>query len=127
MAAEDARWAIDSLLSAGQGKQARLNHHGVIPLLLIGHAGRIVYEGSQLARSKTKSVADLDLAARLPSAYAEVIARARHAAKSFDDDLRPYNVLLAHMDAYLRQARNEFLGNTPYKWARRFESDLGMY
>jgi hypothetical protein len=59
--------------------------------------------------------------------HADAIAKARHAAKLFDDDLRPYNVLLAHMDAYLRQARSEFLGNTPYKWARRFEGDLGMY
>lgn len=121
MVAEDARWIADVLLSSGRASEP------IVPLLFVGHAGRIVYEGTALARSKTKAVADPALAARLPSSHDDLIERARHATKLFDDTSRPYKVLLSHMDADLAQARQEFLGNTPFRWARRFEGDLGMF
>lgn len=121
MAAEDARWIANALLSAGRASEP------IVPLLIVGHASRIVHEGTALARSTTKVVADPALAAWLPSAYDDLIERARHATKLFDDTSRPYKVLLSHMDADLAQARQEFLGNTPFRWARRFEGDLGMF
>lgn len=122
MLAEDARWIADAILSASRSRQ-----RGILPLLLIGHSARIVYEGSKLIRSATPGVGRPSLARRLPSEHAAVIEKARHATKLFDDSARPYQVLLGEMDEYLRRARSEFLGNARFKWALRFETDLGTF
>lgn len=107
IASEDARWIADIFLSAVHVDE------GVIPLLFIGHAGRIVYEGSELARSRTSAVADPVLAAQLPSKHKKTLDRIRHAAKLFDDTPpgytgHRYTELLTHMDGYLAHARKEF-------------------
>jgi len=122
MLSEDARWVADAVLSSSQTHQI-----GILPILLIGHSARIVYEGSELMRSPTPGVAQPLLARRLPTQHAAVIENARHATKLFDDSARPYQVLLGEMDAHLQRARSEFLGNARFKWALRFESDLGIY
>lgn len=122
MLAEDARWIADALLSASRTRQS-----GILPLLLLGHSARIVYEGSTLIRSATLGVGRPSLARRLPAEHADVIEKARHATKLFDDSARPYQVLLGEMDEYLRRARSEFLGHAHFKWARRFEADLGTF
>lgn len=122
MLAEDALWIADAVFSSSESRQK-----GILPLLLMGHTARIVYEGSVLIRSSTPGVGQPDLACRLPASQTAVIEKARHATKLFDDTSRPYQILLQEMDAYLFRARADFLGNTPYRWARRWETDLGTY
>lgn len=121
MLAEDARWIADALLSAPQARQA-----GILPLLLFGHGARIVYEGASLIQSASPGMGQPALARRLPLQPA-LIERARHATKLFDDSARPYQILLGEMHTYLQTARSEFLGHARFKWAHRFETDLGTF
>lgn len=121
MLAEDARWIADALLSVSHARQG-----GILPLLLFGHSARIVYEGASLIQSATPGVGQPALAHRLPLQPA-VVEKARHATKLFDDSVRPYQILLGEMQTYLQTARSEFLGHARFKWARRFEADLGTF
>lgn len=121
MLAEDARWILDVLMSAGQDEQLG----GIIPLLLAGHAARIDYEGSLFARTKTAGVAPL--AELLRPKYAATTTRARHAMKLFDDDAKTYDEVLDLMRAYLAAHTEEFGGRVRLKWARRLAPDLGSY
>jgi len=60
MLAQDARWIADAMLSAQSGE-------GWLPLVLLGHSARIVYEGSIALRSANPAVGVPELAQTLES------------------------------------------------------------
>lgn len=121
MLAEDARWMLDVLMSAGQDERVG----DIIPLLLAGHAARIDYEGSVFARTKAAGVGPL--AELLQPEHAATTARARHAMKLFDDDKKSHDEVLDLMHAHLAAHTEEFQERVRFKWARMFAPDLGSY
>lgn len=122
MIVEDARWAMDVILS-GQ-KVARLSPF--VPLILGHHFVRIAYEGAKALRSSTAFLGVPELARLLSYDYASVTARARHVSKLLDDTKKTYETVIADLDAIALEHREQFTGNAP-GWARRFETDLGLY
>lgn len=68
-----------------------------------------------------------DLAAKLPTAEASRIEGVRNAAKWFDENKGNVEAGLASFRSMSHDHASEFLGNTPHNWARRFETDLGLY
>jgi hypothetical protein len=122
MVAQDARWIADAMLST-------LNHEsgaGWLPLVLVGHSSRIVYEGSILLRSSDPDVAAPHLAALLDDRYGETIERSRHAGKLIDDTLKSYAQLKDEMSEFYLAHHDEFSGNAVW-FARWLETDLGLY
>lgn len=122
MIAEDARWAMDVLLS-GQ-RQPRLS--AFIPLILGHHFVRIAYEGAETLRSSNPHVGVPELARLLADKHASVTAQARHVTKLLDDTKKTYDTVIAEFDAIAHEHHEQFTGNA-FRWARRFETDLGIY
>jgi hypothetical protein len=122
MIAEDARWAMDVILS-GQ-RQPRLSPF--VPLILGHHFVRIAYEGAQTLRSSNRNIGVPELARLLADKYASVTARARHVTKLLDDSRKTYESVIAELDAIAQEHHDRFTGNA-IRWARRFETDLGLY
>lgn len=122
MLAQDARWISDALLSSRKHPSAS----GVLPLLLLGHASRIVYEGAVLLRAADNFVGIPALAHLLPEDHADVIARARHAAKLIDDTQVSFEDLLRQLTRFYEIHHDRFSGNALW-FARRFETDLGTF
>jgi len=122
MMTQDALWISDALLSSsGDG-----NGSGVPPLVLVGHSSRIVYEGSLVIRSANPVVGLPSLLSLLPDQHGAVISRARHATKLLDDTKKTFRDLLAEMGAYYAHHHQAFSGNAVW-FARRFETDLGLF
>ncbi|MEQ3551753.1 hypothetical protein WIS52_14865 [Pseudonocardia nematodicida] len=64
----------------------------------------------------------------LTQEVANIVKESRHSLKYFDDSKKSVAELLAYMDEVVVPAhREKFLGNAWLPWARRFESDLGIY
>jgi len=122
MIAQDARWVADALLSTQSAGKAS----GVLPFALMGHSARIVYEGSVAIRSSNIDMGLPELAGLLEDRYAGVVARARHAGKFLDDSKKAFEDLLGEMVEFLDLHHAEFSGNAVW-FARRFESDLGLF
>jgi hypothetical protein len=122
MIAEDARWAMDVILS-GQ-RLPRLSP--LIPLILGHHFVRIAYEGAHALRSSNPHLGVPELADLLTDKYASVTARARHVSKLLDDSKKTYETVIAEFDAIAQEHHDQFTGNA-FRWARRFETDLGLY
>ena len=122
MMAQDALWISDALLSSsGDG-----NGSGVPPLVLFGHSSRIVYEGALAIRSANPVVGLPSLISLLPDQHGAVISRARHANKLLDDTKKTFRDLLVEMGAYYALHHKAFSGNAVW-FARRFETDLGLF
>jgi hypothetical protein len=122
MLAQDARWISDCMLSASRTSGVG----GVIPMLLLGHAARIAYEGSRLIASPEAWYGVPTLAELLRNEHAETIARARHASKLLDDNKKNLDDLVGEMDDYRVTHRAAYSGNAVW-FARWLEPDLGMY
>ena len=122
MVAEDARWAMDVILS-GQ-RHPRLSPF--VPLILGHHFVRIAYEGAQTLRSSNPHVGVPELARLFGDEYTSVTARARHVTKLLDDTKKTYENVIAEFDGIAREHHDQFTGNA-LRWARRFETDLGLY
>jgi len=122
MLAQDARWISDCMLSASRTSTVS----GVVPMLLLGHAARIAYEGSRLISSPEPWHGVPALAELLRNEHAETIARARHASKLLDDSKKELADLVGEMDAYRAMHRANYSGNAVW-FARWLEPDLGMY
>jgi len=118
MLAQDSRWIGDALLSARKSS-------GWLPLLLVGHSARIVYEGSILVRSADPDVGVPQVAQVLADRFADVIARSRHGGKFLDDNKKSFDDLRLEMLTFVEVHRDEFLGNAVW-FARWFESDIGV-
>ncbi len=122
MLAQDARWISDCMLSAS----GTAGVNGILPMLLLGHAARIAYEGSRLITSPEPWHGVPVLAELLRNEHAETIARARHASKLLDDNKKDLDDLIGEMDAYRATHRVAYSGNAVW-FARWLEPDLGMY
>ncbi|MGN7948550.1 hypothetical protein ACTJKH_07380 [Microbacterium sp. 22215] len=100
MLLEDALWMGDVLTSA-------LRHDGpaqaMVPLLLSGHAARIVYEGRGLLTSRNPDVALPAFVEQLPDSEHPSIALARHATKMLDNQTRK-DKPLSEFEAEIHQA-----------------------
>lgn len=62
----------------------------------------------------------------LPSEFAAVIQRARHATKLLDDHQKSMDDLWRELNAWLAVHRAEFFGNS-YRLVRFLESDIGLF
>jgi len=123
---EDALWIGDVLTSA-------LRHDGrarvMAPLLLSGHASRIVYEGRELLASSNPDVALPELVSLLPPEEHPSIALARHATKMLDNQTSKSKPLKEFEDeihqAWMSQRALLFRGVSPgFTW---LQPDLGFY
>jgi hypothetical protein len=122
MIAEDARWAMDLVLSA-----RRLPELSPYVALTLGHHFvRIAYEGAATLRSPNPHVGIPRLVALLDDTFASVTKQGRHVAKLLDDDKKSYECLLAALDRIINEHRSTFTGNGGW-WARWLGSDLGLY
>lgn len=122
MVAQDARWISDALLSSRGHSSAS----GVLPLVMLGHASRVAYEGAVVLKAADAFVGIPALARLLPDEHADVITRARHAAKLIDDTQVSFEDLLGQLSRFYEIHHDRFTGNAVW-FARRFESDLGIY
>lgn len=122
MVAQDARWIADAALSV----QTSAKSAGWLPLTLLGHSSRIVYEGVIAVRSKNRHVGLPESADQLGGEYEDVIARSRHAGKFLDETKKSFSDLQADMRAFYAAHQEEFLGNS-VSFARRWESDIGIF
>jgi hypothetical protein len=98
----------------------------LIPLILGHHFVRIAYEGAHALRSSNPHLGVPELADLLTDKYASVTARARHVSKLLDDSKKTYETVIAEFDAIAQEHHDQFTGNA-FRWARRFETDLGLY
>lgn len=122
MAAQDARWIGDALFST----RGSVSGGGILPLVLLGHSSRIVYEGSAMLRSESPNVGVPQLSELLETQFAEVVARARHASKMLDDTKTSFTHFREEFENLYDTHRNEFTGNS-WWFARWLESDIGLY
>lgn len=123
---EDALWAGDVVTSA-------LRHDGpaqaMTPLLLAGHVSRIVYEGRELLTSQNPDVALSSFVDNLPPQEHPSIARARHATKMLDNQIRK-NKPLSEFEAEIHQAwmsQRTQLFETVKPGFTWLQPDLGFY
>lgn len=122
MIAEDARWAMDLILSA-----QRLPALSPYVALTLGHHFvRIAYEGATTLRSTRPYVGIPQLAALLDDTFASITERGRHVTKLLDDNKKSYETVLDELDQVITEHRSTFTGNA-VRWARWLESDLSLY
>ncbi|MBT2495696.1 hypothetical protein J7E45_08755 [Microbacterium sp. ISL-59] len=68
-----------------------------------------------------------DLAQTLPNAELELVESIRNASKWFDASKDGQDVLIERFRALTVDHKAQFMGNTPFLWARKWETDLGLY
>lgn len=120
--AEDARWAMDTILSAN--KVPELGPY--VGLLLGHHFVRIAYEGAIAIRSANPSMGIPELAALLSGRFAPITARARHLTKMLDNTKKTYADVLSEFAAELKVHHDALTGNA-VRLARWLETDLGLF
>ncbi|MEU8632489.1 hypothetical protein AB0C38_10000 [Amycolatopsis sp. NPDC048633] len=123
MLEEDARWAMDVVLS---GRETGGDNAAYFPLLLGHHFVRIAYEGAIALRSPRPHVGIPELAALLNEQYAAITARARHATKLLDDTQKSDDDVLSELEKILEDHHNRLTGNT-FRWTRWLQSDIGLF
>ena len=120
--AEDARWAMDTILSGNDIPQ-----FGPYVALLLGHHFvRIAYEGAIAIRSGNPHVGIPALAALLNDTFAQITASARHLTKMLDNKKKTYADILAELAAELEAHHNAFTGQA-VRLARWLETNLGLF
>lgn len=122
MIAQDAFMISDVMLSAQHDSEVG----GIVPLVTLGHAARIAYEGSRVLRSPDPQLGIPQLAAILNSGHSDTIERARHATKLLDDTKKTTADLIAAMDSYGEAHAREYLDSVVW-FARGLGRDLGLY
>ncbi|MFJ4044355.1 hypothetical protein ACIPV2_01270 [Microbacterium sp. NPDC089987] len=123
---EDALWIGDILASARR-------HNGpaqaMVPLLLSGHAARVVYEGRELLTSPNKNVALPDFVDLLRPELHSSIPPARHATKMLDNAVKkgqPVNEYELDIHEAWMSQRTELMSKVRrgFSW---LQPDLGFY
>jgi hypothetical protein len=122
MVAQDARWAIDVVLSAAQ----RLELSAYIGLLLGHHFVRIAYEGAVALRSQNQHVGVPELADLLRDQFGPITARVRHVTKLLDDTKKTYEAVVEEFETFTLEHRRHLMGKA-VRSARWLETDLGLY
>ena len=120
--AEDARWAMDVVLSAGGVD--RLS--GFVPLVMGHHFVRIAYEGAIAVQSNNPRVGIPELATLLQPEYETITARARHLTKLLDNTKKSYTEVVADLASEMK-AHHEALTGNAIRAVRWLEKDLGLY
>ena len=120
--AEDARWAMDVVLSAGRVDQLS----GFVPLVIGHHFVRIAYEGAIAVQSRNPKVGIPKLATLLEPEYEAITSRSRHLTKLLDNTKSSYTEVLADLDREVR-AHHEALTGNAISAARWLETDLGLF
>lgn len=110
-----------------------LAHNGpaqvMVPLLLSGHASRVVYEGRELLTSSTPDVGLPAFVEQLPDDEHPSIVRARHATKMLDNQIRE-DKPLSDFEAEMHQAwvsQRSLLFETVKRGFTWMQPDLGFY
>ena len=120
--AEDARWAMDVILSA-----MRVNHlSSYVPLTMGHHFVRIDYEGAKAVQSPNPRVGVPELAKLIQPEYEAITARARHLTKLLDNTKKSYAEVLADLAAEIEVHHEALTGNAmpAFRW---LETDLAVY
>jgi hypothetical protein len=120
--AEDARWAMDVILSAG--REDHLSGH--VPLLMGHHFVRIAYEGAITVRSNNPKIGVPAFAVLLQDKYAAITARARHLTKLLDNTKRSNTDVLSDLASEMKVHHEMLVGKT-IGAARWLATDLGLY
>lgn len=119
--AEDARWAMDTLLSANELPELA----PYVALLLGHHFVRIAYEGASAIRAPDPRVGIPQLAALLRNSFAPLTERGRHLTKMLDNTGETYADVLSEFAAELKVHHDALTGNA-VPLARWLETDLGL-
>lgn len=121
LVAEDARWAMDLVLSCQESHSAS-NH-----ILIFGHhLVRIAYEGALAIRSKRADIGVPKFAALLEDKFARLTAHTRHTSKILDHTGSSYRALIEDLATVQRNQTDRFTGKA-HRWLRWLERDLGLY
>ncbi|PKQ35394.1 MAG: hypothetical protein CVT61_06220 [Actinobacteria bacterium HGW-Actinobacteria-11] len=91
-------------------------------MALIPAFGLITYESR-----KWLTTHHPDIAESLPDTQLELIESIRNASKWFDASKDGQIVSIERFRNLTDAHKARFMGNTPFKWARRWETDLGLY
>lgn len=116
---EDARFIMRT---ANASQRSSAEQRPVMSLMLLPSFALITHESRQWLQHH-----DPDVAQRFPSGEIDRVGTIRHAAKWLGVSKQG---VTAGLDTFRQMRRNhaeQFLGNTPYLWARALESDLGLY
>lgn len=122
MIAEDARWAMDVVLSCEKSRSAA----SYVILILGHHLVRIAYEGAVAIRSRHPNVGIPEFAALLKDQFATITKRTRHTSKILDHSGVTYNAVIDGLEIIQRIHNDRFTGNA-HRWLRWLETDLGLY
>lgn len=120
--AEDARWAMDTILSGNEVPE----FSPYVGLLLSHHFVRIAYEGAAAIRSENPHVGIPGLAALLKDSFAQITESARHLTKMLDNNRKSYADILSEFAAELEEHHNALTGKA-VRLARWLETDLGLF
>lgn len=120
--ADDAQWALDMMLSARRANE-RLGT--LLPMLMLGHSSRIVYEGSKALRTDPTGRQVQPFLDLLPPASSPVITAARHATKLTEGIRKPAAPLQQQMRVMLDAHRETMFGRAP-SWMRSRLPELGV-
>src|SRR5580765_571007 len=113
MIAEDARWAMDIVLSSLRSPKVQ----GAIPLVIGHHLVRIAYEGTIALQSSNPTVGIPELATLIADKFSAITARTRHTSKVLDNTSTSYQLLIPELEGIQAEHNQEFTGNT-YGWLR---------
>ena len=104
-------------------KEGDSNLSGVVPLCMAPYFSLVIHEAKGKPQAIDPSVFD-----EFSADATEVIARARHSLKLFEDTQRGIDGQLEFFkNGILAQHSAHFLGNTWLRLARRWENDLGLF
>jgi hypothetical protein len=116
---EDARWAMDVILSA-----SNVDHlSAYVPLIVGQHFIRIAHEGMIAIRSEDPRVGVPALASLLEDKYAAVTARSRHLTKLLDNTKKSFGEVLSDLASEMELHHQVMTGSS----IPAVEPDLGLY
>lgn len=119
--ARDAEYAGRLARDMSERQNSRLTH--VLALCLAPYLSLFVHESYRKLQASDPALATL-----LASDVQTIVARSRHSLKLFEDTARGIDGQLAYFrDDVFPAHRHRFLGNTWLPFARRWETDLGLF
>ena len=114
--------ALFIVRTAHASQRLGVEQRAVMSMMLLPSFALITHESRQWLQHHAP-----DIARQLPPGEIDRVGTIRHAAKWLGASKQG---VAAGLDTFRQMQRNhaqQFLGNTPYRWARALESDLGLY